>query len=183
MSADVSLIRTRPASRCLLCGGAGKVLYADLPDRSYAAAGRWNIQRCLNSAAVFCGWILSRSRKISVRLTRATTRTTSLSPGPAWCGMSSGPSGTVTWEFALAIAREWVPVGSNRSPSWLFCILEEGTSWTRPLCISPRLRRGSRVLDVGCGSGVLLARMKSLGWEVEGVEVDPDAVESGGNAA
>jgi 2-polyprenyl-3-methyl-5-hydroxy-6-metoxy-1,4-benzoquinol methylase len=36
----------------------------------------------------------------------------------------------------------------------------------------------AKVLDVGCGSGVLLARMKSLGWETEGVEIDPGGVEA-----
>jgi 2-polyprenyl-3-methyl-5-hydroxy-6-metoxy-1,4-benzoquinol methylase len=36
----------------------------------------------------------------------------------------------------------------------------------------------ARLLDVGCGSGVLLARMQSLGWDVEGVEVDAAAVEA-----
>jgi SAM-dependent methyltransferase len=34
----------------------------------------------------------------------------------------------------------------------------------------------AKVLDVGCGSGVLLARMKSLGWDAEGVEFDPGGV-------
>jgi 2-polyprenyl-3-methyl-5-hydroxy-6-metoxy-1,4-benzoquinol methylase len=43
----------------------------------------------------------------------------------------------------------------------------------------PAQRPPGRVLDVGCGSGVLLARMRKLGWEVEGVEVDPGAVEAG----
>src|SRR5262249_14249516 len=37
-------------------------------------------------------------------------------------------------------------------------------------------QNGARVLDVGCGSGVLLARMQALGWQVEGIEVDPDGV-------
>jgi 2-polyprenyl-3-methyl-5-hydroxy-6-metoxy-1,4-benzoquinol methylase len=36
----------------------------------------------------------------------------------------------------------------------------------------------ARVLDVGCGSGVLLARMQALGWQVEGLEVDPDGVKA-----
>jgi len=31
------------------------------------------------------------------------------------------------------------------------------------------------VLDVGCGQGRLLVRLKALGWEVEGQEIDPDA--------
>jgi SAM-dependent methyltransferase len=42
----------------------------------------------------------------------------------------------------------------------------------------PAPKAPARVLDVGCGSGVLLARMQSLGWEVEGVEVDAAAVEA-----
>jgi len=33
-----------------------------------------------------------------------------------------------------------------------------------------------RLLDVGCGSGGFLAEMRSLGWDVRGVEPDPSAV-------
>lgn len=40
-------------------------------------------------------------------------------------------------------------------------------------------RRGGspRVLDVGCGNGVYLLRMRSLGFEAHGIDVDPAAVE------
>ncbi len=34
-----------------------------------------------------------------------------------------------------------------------------------------------RLLDVGCGKGTFIARMREQGWEVEGSEVDADAVE------
>jgi 2-polyprenyl-3-methyl-5-hydroxy-6-metoxy-1,4-benzoquinol methylase len=33
-----------------------------------------------------------------------------------------------------------------------------------------------RLLDVGCGNGQFLAQMQKLGWEVMGVELDPEAV-------
>src|SRR5206468_3931660 len=33
-----------------------------------------------------------------------------------------------------------------------------------------------RLLDVGCGGGHFLARMRSLGWRVQGVEPDTEAV-------
>ncbi|MCX6695317.1 MAG: class I SAM-dependent methyltransferase [Candidatus Altiarchaeota archaeon] len=38
------------------------------------------------------------------------------------------------------------------------------------------LVKGNRVLDIGCGRGKLLARLKSSGMEVYGIELDPDRV-------
>jgi 2-polyprenyl-3-methyl-5-hydroxy-6-metoxy-1,4-benzoquinol methylase len=39
------------------------------------------------------------------------------------------------------------------------------------------LRGRGRLLDVGCGNGRFLGEMKSLGWDVAGVEFDPAAVQ------
>ena len=41
----------------------------------------------------------------------------------------------------------------------------------------PAPQPGMRLLDVGCANGAYLARMRELGWEVEGLEVDPAAAE------
>jgi 2-polyprenyl-3-methyl-5-hydroxy-6-metoxy-1,4-benzoquinol methylase len=41
----------------------------------------------------------------------------------------------------------------------------------------PPFRPGARLLEVGCGSGHFLARMKSKGWEVFGVDMDSRSVE------
>jgi len=35
---------------------------------------------------------------------------------------------------------------------------------------------GGRVLDVGCGAGVALEHLRTLGWKVEGADIDPAAV-------
>jgi 2-polyprenyl-3-methyl-5-hydroxy-6-metoxy-1,4-benzoquinol methylase len=40
--------------------------------------------------------------------------------------------------------------------------------WMKP-------RRGARLLDIGCGGGDFLALMRFLGWDVQGVEPDPQA--------
>ena len=45
-----------------------------------------------------------------------------------------------------------------------------------PLKYLPIEHRG-RLLDLGCGSGDLLGVMTRLGWQVEGVDNDPEAVE------
>jgi len=42
----------------------------------------------------------------------------------------------------------------------------------------PAPNHRARLLEVGSGSGVSLARMHALGWEAEGVEVDPQAVKA-----
>ncbi len=46
-----------------------------------------------------------------------------------------------------------------------------------PLKYLPIEHRG-RLLDLGCGGGDLLGRMLSLGWQAEGVDNDPAAVEA-----
>ena len=38
-------------------------------------------------------------------------------------------------------------------------------------------KKGGRLLDVGCGNGLFLEKMRNLGWEVVGVETDEKAVE------
>lgn len=49
--------------------------------------------------------------------------------------------------------------------------------WTAPLrrrlLRSLRLPAGTRVLEVGCGPGLLLAELEALGWRAEGLEADP----------
>ena len=35
-----------------------------------------------------------------------------------------------------------------------------------------------RLLEIGCGSGTALSYMESLGWQAEGVELDPAAVDN-----
>jgi 2-polyprenyl-3-methyl-5-hydroxy-6-metoxy-1,4-benzoquinol methylase len=34
-------------------------------------------------------------------------------------------------------------------------------------------RPSGKVLEIGCGNGDLLARLKNLGWQVQGIEPDP----------
>src|SRR5205807_5780829 len=36
-------------------------------------------------------------------------------------------------------------------------------------------RQNGRLLDVGCGNGAFLQQMQELGWQIEGIEPDPEA--------
>lgn len=43
--------------------------------------------------------------------------------------------------------------------------------------LARKIRRGGRVLDVGCGRGTLLAALADRGLEAHGLEINPDAAE------
>src|SRR5260221_10115362 len=47
-------MRSQSHERCIVCGGPGDLLYRDLPDRLFGAAGVWNLRRCASSG---CGLI------------------------------------------------------------------------------------------------------------------------------
>ena len=67
------------------------------------------------------------------------------------------------YRFALFVPA-WV-VGLNRERQQLDALFLNG-------------RTPGRLLDVGCGDGGFLFRMKQLGWEVQGVDFDAKAIES-----
>jgi 2-polyprenyl-3-methyl-5-hydroxy-6-metoxy-1,4-benzoquinol methylase len=56
-------------------------------------------------------------------------------------------------------------------------------SWYRLSDLRTRLKKDAfsgpkgSILDIGCGAGAFLYRLRELGWEAHGVETDPDASE------
>ncbi len=175
---DSTEIRTRPVPNCFLCGSAGEILYSGLGDRSFGASGTWNLRRCPKSG---CGLIWLDPQPIEEDIGKAyATYYTHDQPAPGASVIRDSVYGV--WNSYLGVR-----FGYNKGvgPSWralfspLALLHPGGTDELDSAAMYLRSPVGSaKVLDVGCGSGVLLARMKSLGWEAEGVELD-----SGGVAA
>jgi 2-polyprenyl-3-methyl-5-hydroxy-6-metoxy-1,4-benzoquinol methylase len=70
--------------------------------------------------------------------------------------------------------------GQHRNPMLAFLahLHPAGTdSFSVEAMFLQRPAPGSRLLEIGCGDGRMLARMKSRGWETEGVEFDPKCVD------
>ncbi|MBW2282083.1 MAG: class I SAM-dependent methyltransferase [Deltaproteobacteria bacterium] len=160
----MNAIRTADVPDCRLCGGAGAPLHADVEDRLFGIPGRWSLLRCAACALVW------------------------LSPRPEAADISRLYQGYYTHEeeappSALQRAvRHGIPAAvlgyAQASPGFGARLLsrvgplrEAGVR--SALGLDGHLR--GRLLDVGCGSGLLLGTLRDLGWDVSGSEIDPDA--------
>ena len=149
-------IGATPRPACFLCGSPGRPVHTGLRDRLFGAPGEWDLDRCENRD---CGlyW---------------------LNPMPA--------TGDISAAYESYYTHACAAVGDvNARGRWekllrrLHEIILDLTSIARARRAALDLylddARPGRVLDVGCGQGRQLLRLKAMGWQVEGQEIDPDA--------
>lgn len=131
---------------CFLCGSSGRCLYTNLAERGFSSNKKWSFYLCSNSN---CGlvWLCPQPSPEDFDSLYRDSYYTHVVPKPKLLGKIIGH------------------IEKNRR-LWRF----PGSS------ISPSERSRGRLLDVGCGRGGYLKRMQDLGWEVEGVEPDAEAV-------
>ncbi len=162
MSSDRAPVRTTPAAACGWCGADGIVRHEGLTDRLLAAPGVWNLREC---AACQVAWLDPQPWPDDVAalyqgayMTHAATPLADAARNPADRYLDA-----VYGRPAVPPAASWL-----RAVPGLDHLLGGAGAW---LPAPP----GGRVLDVGCGSGAFLARMRRRGWDVCGVEPDPAA--------
>ena len=145
-------------------------------DRSYAAPGVWDLRRCGNCRVV---WLHPQPVPGDLGLAYQGYYTHNQpEPGASWVRAA-------VWSVWLSYLRWRFGYVQGVGAPWKIllaplALLHPGgpDDLEAAAMYLPRPAPGSLVLDVGCGSGVLLARMKSLGWETCGVEVDLNAVQA-----
>lgn len=168
-----TIIRTVEKPACYLCGTEGVPLYANLPDRLFGAPGLWNVKKCPNAA---CGLFWLDPMPVPEDIGKAYIHYfTHAGPG------KNSLSGNLKKFFLDAYLARSLAYPSTNSPwqktAGLFLSAVPGLRERigRAVAWLP-YQPGGRLLDVGCGSGAFLVKMRRLGWLVEGVEVDPAAV-------
>jgi len=170
---------TEPALHCHLCGARGRELYRGLRDLvQWVAEGEWRLLRCEQRE---CGLVWLDPRPAAPELARLYRRENADSIAlfhrnvldkllaavvRAHLRVALGYDRGVgpRWQAILAPLARLYPgrLGAEAEASYLPAPADERRS----------------VLDVGCGDGRLIARLRELGWQVEGVETDPAAVQA-----
>lgn len=166
-----------PRPQCHLCGAVGRELYSGLRDRLFGAPGVWSLRQCPSPD---CGllWLdpMPRAEELAKAYARYYTHAVA----------EEGSAGAMrrAWRALkaayLAERYGYDAAGSRFQTRVLAALMFLLPLRRREVEASVRyLQRqpGGRLLDVGCGAGDWLARMRQLGWEVEGLDFDPAAVE------
>jgi 2-polyprenyl-3-methyl-5-hydroxy-6-metoxy-1,4-benzoquinol methylase len=173
-----SEIRTRPVPNCCLCGTAGNLIYEKFQDRVFGAPSTWDLRKC---PAPECGlvWLDPVPIEEDIGLAYQNYYTHN-QPTPL-----AGLANRAYWTIWKSYLRHRFGYGRGTGPAWTavlwpLALLHPGgrAELDSAAMYLPAPNSSARVLDIGCGSGVLLERMQSLGWEAEGVEIDTAAVET-----
>jgi 2-polyprenyl-3-methyl-5-hydroxy-6-metoxy-1,4-benzoquinol methylase len=159
---------------CPVCGSRRRQLaYEGLTDRAFLCApGRWNLYSCDDCGSA---WLDPRPTPSAIPLAYASyyTHATTGEPNPR----------RASWLRRRRIAERNqflnTHYGYDLKPSAppLFLTGKRQRRFDRYAGYLRYPGPGAQLLDIGCGNGSFLLQMRSLGWEVSGVEPDPKAAE------
>lgn len=173
-SMSLQIMRSEEIPDCYLCAAPGAPMFTGLPDRLYDAAGEWNLLRCKNPD---CGliWMSPMPIPQDINLayqnyyTHATVNTTvSILYRIIKTGTAHYVAGKYGYRSDNGIAGLLASLLVRLDPGWR--ANADFSVFYLPA------QDGGRLLEIGCGSGVMLENMQERGWDVTGVEIDPMAV-------
>lgn len=154
------LMRTIPYPNCPLCGSSGEILFSGLEDRLFGAQGEWSISLCSNTLDCGLLWLNPRPLEEDIFKAYVTYYTHPTASGVKSLRSRLKSSVLDLVVYALALCSSMTTERRNVADLHLNELVP------------------GRLLEIGCGDGSFLSRMKNLGWEVEGVDFDAMAAES-----
>lgn len=171
------MIRTTPAPACPVCGLPGAPLHEHLPDALFAAPGTWSLRRC---AGAGCGTVWLDPRPVGEDLGQAYTAyythaAPAGTPAPGWRKRAflAARRGYLARRFG---ARDGRVRRTDALLGRLLALFPDLRARIDLEAFHLPVRRGGRFLEIGCGAGDHLGAMVELGWDAEGIDVDPAAV-------
>lgn len=155
---DLFAVEAQPT--CYMCGNTGEMLYNGLEDYLFGAPGKWSFKKCSNSD---CGHIW---------LDPAPTRDTISKAYQNY--YTHGQPNSVQYTLLARMIRSILHPVSIR-------LLRMRSERKKYKYMFLGQVPAGRLLEVGCGNGKRLVRMRALGWEVMGQEVDALAAKHASN--
>jgi 2-polyprenyl-3-methyl-5-hydroxy-6-metoxy-1,4-benzoquinol methylase len=172
---EVAILRTEPRHRCPACSTAGTPLYRDLDDAVWGVPGSWTLARCPRGP---CGMVWLDPVPVAADLARAyaryqthDARSEGVPERNGWLAEAKHAYLARVWgysEIETSFAGRLLGAIAGALPG-LRMRMDASVFYLRG-------ERRGRILDVGCGSGANMAWLRSLGWNVSGVDPDPEAV-------
>lgn len=168
---------------CPVCSSDGEQRYVGVRDRLFGAPGAWNLTRCSNHR---CGALWLDPRPQLAGIAAAYREYYTHLPDAAEDTVRGEPKGKPPRGRYARVERSYLlrRYGyASRNGAY-------ATDWRGVLIyLHPGRRadadfkvmylpakRGGRLLDVGCGDGRFVQSMTDLGWDAEGIDMDPQAV-------
>jgi SAM-dependent methyltransferase len=156
---------------CPVCGDGGRrLLHAGLTDRLFGAPGSWDLHTC-----AACGSAFLDPRPTEAAIGLAYERYFGAERPLEAAELGRRRAVILNGHLNSALGYDLEPA----SRLGLLVPLFPKRRWRAEWSVR-HLRRppGSpRLLDVGCGTGEFLARMKTAGWEASGIEPDEASAE------
>ena len=156
----MAIITSNPQPLCGLCGSAGNVVQTGIADPDGNLDGTWGFQRCANPECGVC-WLDPAPPPDELWKAYATYHT------------HTRKSGSRPAKAALSLAHRLIKLGLL--PLWVGNGLKREADYLRFMTLAHEPI--GTLLDVGCGGGRLLNRMKKRGWRVEGTDFDAQATQ------
>lgn len=159
---------------CILCGNKGEYRYIALHDRLYGTPGDWNIRQCSNPNCRLA-WLdpMPCKEHIGKAYQNYYTHQRIIKKiNPLRKAYNYVRDGYISRRYGLpGITSRWQKLAG------LLLYLRPLNRDNADLMVMQTKPRPGRLLDVGCGSGELLAFLNSIGWQGVGVDPDPAAVQ------
>ena len=170
-------IRTRNCPSCFICGSSGELQYEGLKDRLFGSPGLWSFKLCSNPN---CGLTWLDPMPVNEDIWKAYSR--------YFTHNDNFSKNTWIKRFYRKAQKSLLAqnYGYRNGKSALFDRIIGSLIYFHPGRLADTIFsvfylkavHHGRLLEVGCGSGLMLKAMQDKGWDVAGVDPDPIAIKN-----
>lgn len=169
-------IETHRMKRCYACGSRGVQLYGNLKDFWFGVPGGWQFLKCPNTK---CGllWLERMPAENELHKLYKAYYTHEEKNNEPSQGLKilyhKAMAGYFATKYNYHVDKT---TGLQRLAGTLFALFPGFRSDFDANVFYLDGKNRGRLLEVGCGNGIMLQKLVRLGWDATGVDIDPEGV-------